>query len=136
MSIGKNMMLISSAFRNAKSFSIIPVSNDSPYVEGMYDPSSSILAVITNIKKAAFHMVPKLDNNGQPVRLKTPNNPTGKTVKEERVSVETFSEFYISDKDEIKTFIHMFAINSDVFDFEQYLKDVKEVKVSNIITSV
>ena len=81
-------------------------------------------------------MVPKLDSNGQPVRLKTPNNSTGKTVKEERVSVETFSEFYISDKDEIRTFIHMFAINSDVFDFEQYLKDVKETKVSNLITSV
>ena len=130
------MMLISSSFRSAKSFSIIPVSNDSPYVEGMYDPSSGILAVITKVKKIAFHMVPKLDSNGQPMKLKTPNNTTGKTVKAERISVETFSEFYISDLDEIRTFVHMFSINSDVFDFEQHLKDVKETKISNIITAV
>jgi len=136
MTIGKNMMLISSAFRNAKSFSMIPVSNDSPYVEGMYDPSSGILAVITKVKKTAFHMVPKLNNDGEPMKLKTPNNATGKMIKEERVSVETFSEFYISNLDEIRTFVHMFSINSDVFDFEQHLKDVKETKISNIITAV
>ena len=40
MAIGQNMMLITSAFRNAKSFSMLPVSNDTPYVEAMFDPSS------------------------------------------------------------------------------------------------
>lgn len=128
-------MLISSAFRNLKSFTLIPVSNDSPYVEAMYDPSSGILAVITKIKKEAFHMVPKLNQEGQPIKLKNPNNTTGKTVKEERVNVETFSEFYITELDEIKTFIHMFAINSDIFDFNKYFKEVKKTKISNIITT-
>jgi len=47
--IGQNMMLISSSFRNVKSFSLMPVNNDCPYVEAMYDPSSGILAVITKI---------------------------------------------------------------------------------------
>jgi hypothetical protein len=135
MNIGKNMMLITSAFRNLKSFTLIPVSNDSPYVEAMYDPSSGILAVITKIKKEAFHMVPKLNQEGQPMKLKSPNNATGKTVKEERVNVETFSEFYITELDEIKTFIHMFAINSDIFDFDKHFKDVKKTKISNIITT-
>ena len=53
MNIGKNMMLITSAFRNLKSFTLIPVSNDSPYVEAMYDPSSGILAVITKMSVGA-----------------------------------------------------------------------------------
>ena len=35
--IGQNMMLVNSSFRNAKSFTLIPVSNDSPYVEAMFD---------------------------------------------------------------------------------------------------
>ena len=62
--IGQNMMLISSSFRNVKSFSLMPVNNDCPYVEAMYDPSSGILAVITKIRKQSFHMMPRLDDNG------------------------------------------------------------------------
>jgi hypothetical protein len=131
--IGQNMMLVNSSFRNAKSFTLIPVSIDSPYVEAMFDPSSGILAVISKVMKQSYHMIPKLDDNGQPMRLKTPNPQTGKTVKEERRLVDTFSEFYLSDKDDIKTFIHMFAVNADTFDYDSFFVDVKETKVSNII---
>ena len=49
--IGQNMMLISSVFRNVKSFSLMPVNDDCPYVEAMFDPSSGIIAVITKIRK-------------------------------------------------------------------------------------
>ena len=37
--IGQNMMLVNSSFRNAKSFTMIPVSNDSPYTEAMFEKS-------------------------------------------------------------------------------------------------
>jgi hypothetical protein len=33
--IGQNMMLVNSTFRNAKSFTLIPVSIDSPYTEAI-----------------------------------------------------------------------------------------------------
>jgi len=132
--LGQNMMLISSAFRNAKSFSLLPVSNDSPYVEAMFDPASGILAVISKVVKNSFHMIPKLDDDGQPMRLKTPNQQTGKTVKEQRVQMETFSEFYISDKADIETFIQLFAINASSFDYKQYLEvKLEETKTSKII---
>jgi len=131
--IGQNMMLVNSSFRNAKSFTLIPVSNDSPYVEAMFDPTSGILAVISKVMKQSYHMVPKLDDEGQPMRLKKPNMQTGKTVKEERRLVDTFSEFYLNDKTDIETFIHMFAVNADTFDYKQYFVDVKETKTSPII---
>lgn len=132
--LGQNMMLISSAFRNAKSFSLLPVSNDSPYVEAMFDPASGILAVISKVVKNSFHMIPKLDDDGQPMRLKVPNQQTGKTVKEQRVQMETFSEFYISDKADIETFIQLFAINASSFDYKQYLEvKLEETKTSKII---
>ena len=131
--IGQNMMLVNSSFRNAKSFTLIPVSNDSPYVEAMFDPTSSILAVISKVMKQSYHMVPKLNDDGEPVRLKSPNQQTGKTVKEERRLVDTFSEFYLSDKKDIETFIHMFAINAENFDYNEFFVDVKETKVSNLI---
>ena len=71
--IGKNMMIVTSSFRNVKSFTLIPATSDCPYVEAMYDPSSGILAVISKVMKQSYHMIPKLDDNGEPVRLKTPN---------------------------------------------------------------
>lgn len=134
--IGKNMMIISSPFRNAESFALIPVSLDCPYVEAMFDPSSGILAVISKVSKQSFHMVPRLGDDGQPQRLKVPNKATGKTVKEQRVSMETFSEFYITDKDEIKNFINIFSINADNFDYDKFLAvDVKETKKSPLIVT-
>jgi hypothetical protein len=132
-SIGKNMLLVTSAFRGVKSFSMLPVTLDCPYVEAMFDPTSGILAVISKVKKDVMHMVPRLDENGQPIRLKTPNNETGKTIKEQRIQIETFSEFYITEKEEIIQFIYMFAINADVFDINLFYVDVNETQKSNII---
>jgi hypothetical protein len=62
-----------------------------------------------------------------------PNQQTGKTVKEERRLVDTFSEFYLSDKKDIETFIHMFAVNASDFAYDDFFVDVDETKVSNII---
>ena len=130
--IGQNMMLVNSSFRNAKSFTLIPVSQDSPYVEAMFDPTSGILAVISKVMKQSYHMVPKLDDNGQPIRLKTPNQQTGKTVKEERRLVDTFSEFYLSDRSDIETFIHMFAVNAEWFNIEEFFVDLQKTEPSKI----
>ena len=131
--LGNNMMLVNSVFRNARSFSLIPVSVDSPYVEAMFDPSSGILAVIGKEKKDSFHMLPRLNDDGQPIRLKVPNQQTGKTVKEERRLVDTFSEFYLSDRADIDTFIHTFAINADHFKIEDFFVDLQKTEPSKVI---
>lgn len=131
--IGQNMMLVTSSFRNAKSFTMIPVSNDSPYVEAMYDPASGILAVISKVMKQSYHMVTRLDDDGQPMKLKTPNPQTGKTVKEERRLVDTFSEFYLTEKEDIETFINLFGINASTFNYQEYFVEIKETKKSSII---
>ena len=131
--IGQNMMLVNSTFRNTKSFTLIPVSLDSPYTEAMFDPASGILAVISKVMKQSYHMVPKLNDDGEPMRLKTPNQQTGKTVKEERRLVDTFSEFYLTDKADIETFIHMFAINADTFSVEEFFVDLEKTEPSKII---
>jgi len=132
-SIGQNMMLISSSFRGVKSFNLIAVTEDCPYVEGMYDPSSGILVVISKTMKETFTMLPRLDVAGNPQKLKVPNKETGKVVKEQRVSVKTFSEFYITEKKEIENFLALFAVNFSEFDYNEFMVDVKETKTSNII---
>jgi hypothetical protein len=133
-SIGQNMMLITSAFRGVKNFNLIAVTEDCPYVEAMFDPASSILVVISKTNKETFTMLPRLNDEGQPQKLKFPNKETGKTMKEQRVAINTFSEFYITEKEEIENFLAIFAINASSFDYKQYMDvDVKETKTSSII---
>jgi hypothetical protein len=111
MTIGKNMLLVSSAFRGAQSFNLVPATPECPYVEAMYDPSSGILAVISKVMKQSYHMIPKLDDNGDPLRVKGTPREGGKTVREERRLVDTFSEFYLTDKQEINDFINILWVN-------------------------
>jgi len=125
MNIGKNMMLINSAFQNVKSFSLISVNKDCPYIEALFDPSSQVLAVITKEKKNTFHMVAKLTSAGA---------PDGK--KKQRVQMQTYSEYYIIDQKDIKNFIEIFAINSSDFNYGEYVINRNKVEVSNIITKV
>jgi len=132
--IGKNMMLITSAFRNAKSFSLIPISLECPYVEALFDPESKILAIITKTHKGSYHMVPKLDENGDPLRLKMAKRENGKTIKEQRVLVDTFSEFYVNQEKEIEEFVKLFALNATKFDYKAFLKaEPKKNGISNLV---
>jgi len=123
MSIGKNMMLIHSAFKNVKSFSLISVNKDCPYIEAMFDPASQVLAVITKDKKSNFHMIAKINAEGLP-----------QGTKKQRVQIETFSEYYITDEKDIQNFVEIFAINNTEFEYKNYMKNINDVKVSSIIT--
>lgn len=132
--IGSNMILVTSAFRGAESFSLIPVSEDCPYVEMMFDPTSGILAVISKVKKMTMHMLPRLSDDGQPVKLKSINNETGKVYKEQRVQMETFTEYYVKEKSEIESLIQMFAVNASSFDYSKYFVDLNAPKSPIILT--
>jgi hypothetical protein len=66
-------------------------------------------------------MLPKLDDNGDPAPLKAPRK-NGRTVKEERRTIETFQEFYIDNADAMIAIIDIFAVNKDKFDYREYIK--------------
>lgn len=108
----KSMMIIKSDWNQQPTFKMIPVSVNCPYVECIYDPQSKVLALIGNIKKNVFHMMPKLDDNGEVVGRKV-RTEGSKTYKEERRTVETFQEYYLIDSTDIKTFLEMFAVNPE-----------------------
>jgi hypothetical protein len=107
-----SMMIIKSDWNNQPTFKMIPLSKDCPYVEGIYDPQSKVLALIGLTKKNIFHMMPKLDDNGDVVTRKV-RTEASKTHKEERKTVETFQEYYLVDVEDIKAFLKIFAINFD-----------------------
>lgn len=58
-------------------------------------------------------MMPKLDDNGDVVPRKVKSEGS-KPYKEDRRTIETFQEYYIHDKEEIKFFVDLFAINANV----------------------
>lgn len=115
-----NMLLITSSWKEGKTFKMIPATKDCPFVECIYDQQMQVLAVIGSSKKDTFHMLTKLDANGDPETRKVPSR-NGNPFKEERRSVETFQEYYIEDLNEIREFVKMFATNANSFDYEQYL---------------
>lgn len=107
-----SMMIIKSDWNNQPTFKMVPLSKDCPYVECIYDPQSKVLAAIGTTRKNIFHMMPKLDDNGDVVPRKT-RTEGAKAHKEERKTVETFQEYYIIDVDDIKAFVNRFAINAN-----------------------
>lgn len=115
----KTMMLINSVWNEQPTFKLMPISNESPYVECIYDPESKVFVVISKTKKTTLHMLPELDSYG--VRV------TGtKGAKQSRHKMEVFQEYYVSDVNDMKNIIDMFANNSDTFDYNKFIVTKKE----------
>ncbi len=115
----KNMMLVSGNWGPYKTFKLIPVSTECPYIEAIFDPSSKILAVISKDKKPTYHMVPKLDDNGDQIPMKLGKRANGKDHKEQRVMMDTYQEYYINDLEEVDTIVKAFALNADTYDYKK-----------------
>ena len=127
--VGKNMILINAPdFQSMeKAFKMIPITLDCPFVECMYSTKDNVMAVITKTMKQSYHMVPKLDDNGDPIKTKN-KRPNGKEYKEERRLVDTFSEFYLLTPEEINGFIESFAVNAKTFDYKSLTTPKKDPK--------
>ena len=72
----KSMMLVKSAFGQKKSFKLIPITNDCPFVECLFSPREKILVVISKFMKQSYHMVPKLDDNGDEIKTTSIDSET------------------------------------------------------------
>ena len=122
MTHGKNMLLVHGTWGTSKTFKMIPASMDCPYAEVLFDPESKLLAVISRFGKEVLHMVPRIDENGDPVYMKVGKRGNGKEVKEQRVTINSFFEYYIMDKKDVEEFVKMYGINADTFDYNTYMQ--------------
>jgi hypothetical protein len=123
--ISKSMMLVKSIWNEKPTFKMMPISDECPYIECIYDPDSSVFVVISKTKKTTLHMLPDLDSYG--VRV------TGtKGAKQSRHKMEVFQEYYIDDVNDMKNIIDIFAKNSDSFDYSKYIteKKAKDIPVA------
>jgi len=129
----KTMMLVQSTWQEKQTFRMIPIADSCPYVECIMDPETKVFVVISKITKQSLHMLPRMDDNGDPMFTKS-TRPNGRQIKEERHKIEVFQEFYIEDKIAIKDLIHLFAVNAKTFDYEAFIikTEVEDLPVAGI----
>lgn len=116
-----SMVLVNTTWNEQKTFKLIPLTLDAPYVECIYDKESGIFVIISKIVRTALHMLPRLDENGDSVPVKSGRRANGKAVKEVRTSIEVFQEYYIETPEDMSTIISTHAANPE-FDWKQFLK--------------
>lgn len=116
----QNMLLVSSSWRNQRTFKLIPLDKECPFIECIFDPSTTSLAVVSKEKKENYHMLPKVSDNGDIVKAKR-RREDGKPYDEQRVLLDTYYEYYIEEKDEITNFVTRFAVNGNEYDFKTVL---------------
>jgi len=120
----KSMMLFTSDWGGVKSFRLMPIADNCPFVEGLYDPAQKVLVMISKNKKESLHMLAKLDEKGDAQKLKAPRS-NGKPFPEERKLMETYQEYYIVERTEIEEILKMLAVNADTFNSKDILeKDI------------
>jgi len=120
MSQSQSMMLITSSWGEKKTFRLMPIDLNCPFTEGIYDPDGKVLVMISKDKKESFHMLAKLDEQGDPLKLKRPR-ANMKPFPEERKTLETYQEHYISETKEIEQVISMFAVNKEDYDYKSIM---------------
>ena len=91
---------------------------------------------MSSLVKEGLHTLPRLDDNGDPITIKS-KRMNGKMYKEERVHLETFTEYYITEKDEINNFLHLISINADSFNYKLYTEaSILIPETPKIITTI
>ena len=128
----ENMMLYKSGWGTDTNFyptfKMLPLTNDCPYNEVLFDPQSKILAIVGKEKKQAYRLVPKLNDKGRPMTSIERGVPF---EVQERKLMENFYEYYLEDIDDIKSFVSKFAANSLKFDWMSFLENKTEKEETN-----
>jgi hypothetical protein len=109
----KTMMLVQATWQEKQTFRLIPIAESCPYVEIIFDPETKVFVVISKIRKTSLHMLPKLDEYGQPIA-------GAKGMKQERHKIEVFQEFYVEDAGAIEELIKLIAVNVE-FDYKKFM---------------
>lgn len=109
----QSMMLVQATWQDKQTFRMIPIKDECPYVECIFDPGTKVFVIISKIKKTTLHMLPKLDEYGQAIA-------GTKGMKQERHKLEVFQEFYIEDTTAMEELIKTFAVNAK-FDYKKFM---------------
>lgn len=131
------MMLYTTATNGVKTFGLMPTDDTCPFNEAIYMPKMEALAVLSRTTRDTFTMLERLDENGEVTLTTVKDREKGgnrQVTKQQRVQVQSPWEYFINEKDEIREFIKLHAINADTFDYAKYMTSLETVESPKIIT--
>ena len=99
------MFVYSAYLDDQKTFRMMPISNDCPYNEVIYDPTTKVLAIISKEFKQKPQMFPKYPASNSFL------GNSSSTPEYVREMMDTYYEYYLDDPNDILSFIQSFAIN-------------------------
>jgi len=117
---GANMLLFTTFWGQHKTFKLMPINQECPYMEVIYDPTVQMMVAMSKTMKENYEMLPKLDDDGEFIATKKAK-VNGRKIKEERRLMSVPQEFYLIERDEQEAFIKTFAVNADEYNYKQYL---------------
>jgi len=107
-------------------FTGIPVNNDCPFIEIVFDPKNQVLGIISKHSKPMFQWIPRVTEDGLNVPVKNKSAlASGIVHQQQRITMDTYHEYYIRSQKEVEAFLNAFAINTE-FDYKKYFKKVKK----------
>jgi len=120
--LGKNMLLTDGIWTDGTpTFVLISLTNDSPFIEAIFEPAKKALILLTKEKEDTFHMLPKLDESGEPlIRRDIKEGDKKNPYRQERVQMHTYHETVIRNKEDIMLFVEVMAINDDKSRIEKF----------------
>lgn len=126
------MLLVRSAWDNRPSFRLIPLVNECPYVDILFDPTQGTLALVSIHSHQKTKTAPRLDANGDvmvPHKMRKSEPKTGIGYSEERLVLTLFHEYYLTDLDDIAAVVEALAVNSADFDFAELITQAAQARV-------
>lgn len=107
----KDYYAYKSFVRNKESFCLLPLNEQTVFVDGMYYPEQKFVLLLTRAVKERFQMIPKVDDFGMAVTEKSAN----RREKQDRIRMDTNYEHYMSNIEDIKWFADKFIENGTNF---------------------
>ena len=127
------MLLINGVWEKGKTFKLIPITPESPFNEGIYDPDARILVLISKQTKQTLHMMARLNSSGDPVPAEKRVN--GKDYAEERRILDSYYEYYIDTPEDIRELVNTIAVNSGRFDYQKFMTPAPQlISASKVVT--
>lgn len=112
-----DFFLYTSNWRGKPTFKALPVREDAPFIELIYDTFDKVLYVVLKLSNRTLQFLPKIDKYGDLIEMKSPRKfrNVESRAAEERVEISRYTEFTIEKREEIEVFLKRFCENEENF---------------------
>ena len=113
------MRAITATWNEKPTFKLMPFTQDCLFVEGLYDPETNTLVLFSKEKKDTLHMIPRLNDDGEVIQT---TKRKAKAYKEQRITLASFMEYYITEKKEICEVVDSLIVNPE-FEYKKFITE-------------